>query len=121
MKLHRELILLLAFFCFFLSTMGTDFNTRATINNDCRMPVYNHSVENNNTHFTFIDKSEVRQFAFTDRFRIGEYVYSIGDFIIYIFGALFYLFLAVYVGLLIKSLFRRKNVKYNYKGGICEE
>ena len=85
MKLNREVILILAFLFFAVSTVGWDFNETAVHNNNCTMPVMD---------------LDATAYGLTDIYKIGEWYYSIGDFMIYIGSIMFGIFSGIYLTLL---------------------
>jgi len=95
MKINRELILILAFFFFVVAVVGWDFNETAVHSNNCMMPVLNESAN---------------YYHFTDIFTINGWVYSLGDFMIYIGATLFIIFFIWY---LIKLILDYKEVRRN--------
>lgn len=85
MKLNREIILILAFLFFAVNTVGWDFNETAVHTNNCNMPI----LDKNANHY-----------GLTDIYKIGEWYYSIGDFMIYIGSIMFGIFSGIYLTLL---------------------
>lgn len=70
-----------------LLILGAAMNFKAVESNNCKMPVYQSDI-NTIGHLGFWDKSEVNLFYFTDRFDVGESIWSIGDFFLLTSGIL---------------------------------
>ena len=72
-------------FSFSLFVLGGLLNAFAIGLNNGKMPVYDFYVGKSNTHFTFHEWNEIRRPILADIFRIGDvFIFSIGDFIMFI-------------------------------------
>lgn len=90
-KRKRINLTILFIFSILISLSGSNFNNVAMLKNGCKMPFYASPYLNysDNSYFSYSDKNNVNAYFLTDRFYIGSYIYSIGDF--YIFIGLFLL------------------------------
>ena len=99
MKLNREVILILAFLFFAVAMCGWDFNETSVHNNKCTMPVMD---------------SNATAYGLTDIYKIGEWYYSIGDFMIYIGSIMFGIFSGIYLALLTADYIKcKRNILHN--------
>jgi hypothetical protein len=77
---------------FFINSVGMEMNNIVIESNGCKMPVLTTSKYSTDEHFTYQDWFSVKHPFLSDIFRIGNYIYSIGDFFIYTGGFLVVLF-----------------------------
>mgnify|MGYP001565155729 CR=1 FL=1 len=102
--------LLILFIGAMLLFFGVSSNYIATTENGCKMPVFSELSWSTQTHFTYNNSKEVNNSILTDIFYIGNYIYSIGDFLLY-FG---FTFLALgtltHVFIIIKIIYKKDNV-----------
>lgn len=59
--------------------IGSLFNYLTVTENSCLMPVKLNYYLESNTHMSFLDKSEINFYYFSDIFRLGSMYFSIGD------------------------------------------
>lgn len=72
----------LIYICFmFTFIIGITCNFVAVTENKGRMPVYTYYYVNNDRYFAYENNSEVNHPLLTDRFHIGDTIYSLGDLI----------------------------------------
>ena len=71
-------------FLLIVGILGGNLNLLAASENGGKMPVLSKYSYSTSTHFTFQDSSEVTYFYLADIFKINDFIYSIGDFLIYI-------------------------------------
>lgn len=91
MKKNKDLIfeitvlkvIVLSLTMFQLMVIGALLNQEVTINNGGKMPVLG-CYATGDRHFCYQENSEVNLPKLTDRYVIGNYSYSIGDFFIYL-------------------------------------
>ena len=104
----KRIILHICIILFMLT--GSILNGIAFYSNGNRMPVQTHMLVDDDTHFSFIDKSEVNNYWLTDIIGLKEWhMISIGDIMIYS-GAV----AIIYFGIWTTIKFRRyKNVERN--------
>ena len=99
-KLWRRLaiLLILAHLCVILMMGGANLNSVAMNENNGKMPVKLDFYVNyeEQEHFYFVEKEEVNKYFLADITKIGNHLYSLGDFIIYL-GFALYLALAVLI------------------------
>ena len=71
---------------FLFVLLGSVMNFTAIESNDCKMPIYREVINSysSDKYVGFWDKSDVDYFFLTDRFKVGEKLYSLGDLVIYI-------------------------------------
>lgn len=83
-KCESKLIthLYLTVILFIVLGTGGIFNNLAVEGNGCKMPVLGVSPYSTDTHFGVRDASGIKYPLLVDRFKIGTWVYSIGDFLI---------------------------------------
>jgi len=83
-KEHIYVLLGLIQFSILLSLLGASANIIAVYFNDGKMPVLVQSnfEKETETHFSFQRDSQVNFPHLADRYRIGGYIYSLGDFLI---------------------------------------
>lgn len=67
---------------FIILGAGAILNNLAVESNGCKMPVLGVSPYSTDTHFGVRDASGIAYPLLVDRFKIGTWVYSIGDFLI---------------------------------------
>ena len=87
-KIQKRIIICLIFYiCFlFILILGVTGNFLVIKNNSGKMPVYAYIGEETETHFAYQDSSEIKYPFFSDRFRLGKRIYSIGDFFLIFAG-----------------------------------
>lgn len=64
--------------------IGATMNAFTSKYNNNKMPVLTNYHFEDNTHFSYQDKSKVKLWIFSDIIPIGEYMYSIGDILLYL-------------------------------------
>jgi hypothetical protein len=75
-----------------LIVAGGIMNVQTILNNGCKMPVKTDNgigIYKDSIHFSFINDAEINNSMFSDRIRIKNYIYSIGDFTIYFWAVIF--------------------------------
>lgn len=110
----RLTITLLLFVIFFMvAVVGAMSNMHAVSSNGGKMPVKaEYALDHSPTHFYFTDYSTIKLPLLVDRFQIKNYIYSIGDFLIY-FGA----FTTIVTGIFMLIFsFKLNKIKRRYNG-----
>lgn len=79
---------LVVLLCLFIC--GGMINMGVVAKNNGKMPVYSSWHYEDETHFTFQNKSEVNLFYFTDIFRIKNAYFSIGDLVMFFTGMIIF-------------------------------
>lgn len=93
----------LILFCMALISSGSIMNFGVIIHNEGKMPVYSSQNYTTKEYFSFQNFSEVRYPHFADVIRVGSYVMSIGDVIIY-FAFLFLIYVLVRHKVIIRKI-----------------
>lgn len=97
--------------------IGALFNSLVLITNNGKMPVQTEGYFVTDTHFSFQDMNEVNNYYFTDIFKIGKYIYSLGDIVMQTFFALLVGF-GIYIIVLSNKylVYKKKNKTFiNFK------
>lgn len=73
---------------FVIFLLGMNFNASVEYTNGGRMPVFEKDYRDTEEHFSFNEWNEVSNPHLSDIIKIGNYIYSIGDLLMYIGGVL---------------------------------
>lgn len=88
--------------------IGGAVNLTAIMTNDGRMPVYTKDLYiNDSNYFSYDDPNEVKMHIYTDKFRVGNIFFSIGDIIIV---SSFIVILFMYASLIISKIVLNKKI-----------
>jgi len=82
---------------------GSAMNVLAIKSNDFRMPVYSELNYSTDSHFSFTEKEEINNYLLTDIIPFGNWMWSVGDFLVA--GAS-----ALYLSILIVAFFTKYTV-----------
>lgn len=81
----------------FFVLMGALCNFMVMMEHGGKMPIYYEYIyETDEEHFVYTDKDDVKMWYFTDFIVLGHYIYSIGDFLLFL-GALSYTVSKIFV------------------------
>lgn len=87
---------------FIIMLMGLTMNSVVIKENGCKMPVLSRYIYETETHFSYLDHSNIKHYYLSDIFKIGKGIWGIGDF-----------FLIGGFGLFVISVFMIiKNIKF---------
>lgn len=101
--------LVIFFMCFTVFLLGIYSNSTVSVLNNGKMPVYasvynGHEIpeENTNTHFLFYNRNEIKAYFLADihesgLYKNGDYIFSIGDVLLYLGGYSSILFVFIFI------------------------
>lgn len=102
------------FVAFSLSFLGITFNFNAIVENGGRMPVLSAFHFETDSHFTYEVKDSINYWYLTDIIQFGDYIYSVGDVLIYLAFAMSLLTGAIWV----HHLYSLSRKSRKHKGGV---
>jgi len=105
------IIVIVSAFLFVL--IGAVLNQTAVSANGGKMPVYN-SYGEDDQHFGFDNKEDVKHFYLTDIIPIGDYALSIGDILLFS-GGLMYAILVIFSLINLRMLIKYNRIIREYK------